>query len=74
MCNGYKEGIMIDLLKANRPLTFEELSYNVISWDIERFKEKLERLIKEGWVYKKGNKYWLTEKGLKIDWPQKGVE
>lgn len=74
MCNGYKEGIMIDLLKANRPLTFEELSYDVISWDIERFRGKLERLIKEGWVYKKENKYWLTEKGQQIEWPQKGVE
>lgn len=74
MCNGYKEGIMIDLLKANHPLTFEELSYDVLSWDIERFRGKLERLIKEGWVYKKGNKYWLTEKGREIEWPQKGVE
>ena len=33
-----------------------------------------ERLIKDGWVYKKGNKYWLTEKGQEIEWPQKGVE
>ena len=74
MVNGYKEGIMIDLLKANRPLTFEELSYDVISWDIERFRGKLKRLIKEGWVYKTGNKYWLTEKGREIEWPQKGVE
>lgn len=74
MVNGYKEGIMIDLLKANHPLTLEELSDDICMCEMDRFKAKLYRLIQDGWVFRKGNKYWLTEKGQDIIWPQEGVE
>lgn len=74
MVNGYKEGIMIDLLKAKHPLTFEELSDDISMCEMDRFKAKLYRLIQDGWVFRKDNKYWLTEKGQDIIWPQEGVE
>ena len=74
MVNGYKEVIMIDLLKAKHPLTFEELSDDISMCEMDRFKAKLYRLIQDGWVFRKDNKYWLTEKGQDIIWPQEGVE
>lgn len=35
MVNGYKEGIMIDLLEAKHPLTFEELSDDICMCEMD---------------------------------------
>lgn len=64
MVNGYKEGIVQDLWTKKRPMSFKELSYDIAYTEIDRFRTKLNQLIKDGYVYKHDGKYGLTRKAI----------
>ena len=64
MVNGYKEGIVQDLWTKKRPMSFNELSYDIAHTEIDRFRIKLNELIRDGYVYKRDGKYGLTRKAI----------
>lgn len=64
MVNGYKEGIVQDLWTKKRPMSFKELSYDIAYIEIDRFRTKLNELIRDGYVYKRDGKYGLTRKAI----------
>lgn len=64
MVNGYKEGIVQDLWTKKRPMSFDELSYDIARTEIDRFRTKLYELIRDGYVYKRDGVYGLTEKAI----------
>lgn len=64
MVMGYKEGIVQDLWEKKHPMTFNELSYDIAHTEIDRFRNKLNELIRDGYVYKRDGKYGLTRKAI----------
>lgn len=64
MVMGYKEGIVQDLWEKKHPMTFKELSYDIAYTEIDRFRTKLNELIRDGYVYKRDGKYGLTRKAI----------